>query len=454
MAGQELNFAVQRFNDRATNLKRFRRYYRGDHDLAFATEKFVNAFGKLFHTFALNLCPAVVDAVADKLEVIGWSVESDSDANELTTLSWQIWNRSMMPVRSGEIHKEALKCGDAYVIVWPADDGRALIYPQTADSCIVQYDSEMPGRIVWAAKAWVSNDFFWHLNLYYPDRVERYITRSKVDTDLGGRIKPESQTLSATSLTLIEVVENPYNVVPVFHFANNADVGSDGISELVNAIPLQDALNKTVLDMLVAMEFAAYRQRWAAGIEIEYDDQGKPIPPFKAGIERLWISPSPEAKFGDFEATDLKQFLEVKDGFRVDLACVTGTPLHYFMLHSASPSPQSGISVEKLESRFLAKVKDRQLAFGEVWARVMSLALQIDGIEDDVVLFTQWADASPLSESERLENLLRRKDLGLSQRQVLMEAGYGEADIERIMQEREAERLALAGIVAAGGEIS
>jgi hypothetical protein len=61
------------------------------------------------------------------------------------------------------------------------------------------------------------------------------------------------------------VVPNPYGVVPVFHFANNADLGMTGRSELEAAMPVQDGLNKSVLDMLVAMEFSAYRQRWAAG---------------------------------------------------------------------------------------------------------------------------------------------------------------------------------------------
>ena len=43
---------------------------------AFASAKFENTFGWLFREFALNLCPAVCDAVADKLKVEGFSVGS------------------------------------------------------------------------------------------------------------------------------------------------------------------------------------------------------------------------------------------------------------------------------------------------------------------------------------------------------------------------------------------
>jgi hypothetical protein len=34
-----------------------------------------------------------------------------------------------MAVRAGEIHKEALKNGDAYLIVWPNERGEAVMYP-------------------------------------------------------------------------------------------------------------------------------------------------------------------------------------------------------------------------------------------------------------------------------------------------------------------------------------
>src|SRR5947207_2102495 len=61
---------------RETRYSHFERYYDGDHDLAFATEKFENAFGTLFREFALNLCPVVCDAIRDKLKVTGFSVDA------------------------------------------------------------------------------------------------------------------------------------------------------------------------------------------------------------------------------------------------------------------------------------------------------------------------------------------------------------------------------------------
>lgn len=404
------------------------RYYDGDHDLAFATEKFANTFGTLFREFALNLCPVICDAIRDKLHVTGFSVDAVASPSEAVSAGSrhsdlrEIWHRNRMASRAGEIHKEVLKNGDAYVIAWPNALGQAVLYPNRAANVDVIYDDEDPGRIVSAAKLWRDADKHIRLNLFYPDRIERYISRGALE----GALPDAKDLLPLRGSQSAAVLTNPFGVVPVFHFANNADLGQTGRSEMEAAIPVQDGLNKSVLDMLVAMEFSAYRQRWAAGIEIDYDSDGKAIAPFKAGIDHLWITGNPDAKFGDFAAAELEQFLKVKDSFRVDIASVTGTPLHY-LLQSRSDFP-SGESLRRSETRFLAKVRDRQTNFGRVWSDVMEFALKIEG-GPDCRLITEWEDPSPISERERLENLVLKRQLGLPVERALVEAGYGLSDI-------------------------
>ncbi len=443
--------ALYNFRVNGGRYARTARYYNGDHDLAFATEKFANTFGSLFREFALNLCPAVCDAVRDKLKVEGFSIssphvseDSSNTRGALTDVraTDTIWHRNRMDLRAGEVHKEALKNGDAFVIVWPDADGNAAIFPNAASSITVEYDEEFPGKIVWAAKFWRTRDKHTRLNLFYPDRIERYITSKPSEGVLpdikdfvpfvGTQPRVSSPHVSkglendalphgrATDTTW--TVPNPYGVVPVFHFANNASIGTFGRSELEDAMPIQDGMNKSVLDMLVAMEYSSFRQRWIAGIEIDYDNEGNVVPPFKQGIENLWVTTNPDARFGDFDAANLEQFLKVKDGFRIDMGSVTGTPLYYLLPHGRGFA--SGDAIRKAESRFLAKVRDRQKTFGQAWADVMQFALKIEG-RGDVLLTTKWEDAARLTEKEMLENLLLKKQLGLSSSEALKEAGYG-----------------------------
>lgn len=431
---ETIELAIEQFRNNAGRYRRSSRYYAGEHSLSFATEKFANTFGDLFREFALNLCPAVCDAIKDKLKITGFGVERVSELppqrqrNAATShlaggepISYaidKIWRANRMAIRAGEVHKEALKNGDAYVIVWPAADGTVQIFPNSAETCTVGYDEEMPGRVKWAAKYWRTPEKRTRLNLFFPDRIEKYISKDAQDGFLPNAESFIPTVESARSIASKNAEErdgsrtlnNPFGVVPVFHFANNADIGSFGVSELEPAIPVQDGLNKAVLDMLVAMEVCAYRQRWAAGIEIQYDKDGNAAAPFKAGIDHLWLAENPDAKFGDFAAADLEQFLKVKDGFRIDIASVTGTPLYYLM-------PQvrgfpSGESLRKAETRFVAKVRDRQEQFGTVWEDVMSFALKIAG-RANAAISTEWEPASPLTEREMLENLKIRRELGL-----------------------------------------
>lgn len=409
----DIENALQDFSTNAGRYDRTERYYNGDHDLRFATEKFETTFGDLFREFALNLCPVVCDSVADKLSVAGFSV--DSGPLEAGTEAELLWRKRRMPMLSGEVHREALKNGDAYVIVWPDAAGEAVFHPNRASQIAVRYDDESSSEITLAAKCWRADDGRIRLNLFYRDRIERFVTRREQETRF-----PDAKEFVPYGAE--SVIENPFGKVPVFHFANNAGIGMAGRSELDAAIPIQDGLNKAVLDMLVAMEFSAYRQRWAAGIEIEYDTEGKPIAPFRSGVEHLWIAGDANARFGDFESARLDQFIKVKDSFRTDIASVTGTPLFYF-LQQAGTFP-SGESLRQASARFIAKVRVRQLAYGQVWADAVNFARRIAGGED-AQLVTVWQDPSPLSEREILENLILKKQLGLPQTQLLAEAGYG-----------------------------
>src|SRR5690606_26857169 len=205
--------------------------------------------------------------------------------------------------------------------------------------------------------------------------------------------------------------------------ANNADIGEPGRSELEPAIPIQDGLNKSVLDMLVAMEYCAYRQRWAAGIEIAYDTDGMPVPPFSAGVDHLWVAQDPNTRFGEFSDANLDQFLKVKESFRVDIASVTGTPLHY--LQPQNKTLASGEALKKSETRFIAKIRDRQNSFGRVWEDAIAFALHIEGAGEGISLAAQWEDPAPITERELLENIRLKREIGLPRETALAEAGYG-----------------------------
>jgi hypothetical protein len=408
-------------------------YYDGEHRLVFASEKFRNTFGSMLKAFADNLCPSVCDAVADRLEVTGFAAEQGDEA--LIADAWAIWQAQRMDRRSGEVHLEALLCGDAYVIIWPDVDGNPVLYPNDADCATVTYDPERPGQIVRAAKAWITPDSYARLTLYYPDRIEKYRSRRTAKGAIPARAREfEPFEVDGEAWPL----PNPYERVPVFHFANNARIGRFGRSELADVIPLQDALNKSVADMLVAGEFVALPQRWATGIEIDVDPAtGKPLEnAWRPGVDRIWTVGSELAKFGEFAAADLSKFLQVQDSFRLEIARVSRTPLHYFQWQAGGRGPASGEALRYAEAPFLGKVADRQLAYGNGWEDVMRFALRVMGKPvDDLRLSALWRDPAPRGEKEHAETLTLKKALGVSETQILREAGYSDDQIDAMQND-------------------
>jgi hypothetical protein len=437
----DMQDALEAIADKLPAYAHYYAYYNGQHRFRLASERFKTAFGAQIREFKENLCPAIIEATADKLSITGFRVETREEGQgRAGRAAWDIWKANRMEVRSGEVHLEALRAGDAYVIVWQSIDGQqVLLYPNSADLMHVEYDDERPGLIRWAAKCWYQDDKYLRFTLYYADRIEKYIARSpSSDTTLpspGGidaRMEPHQTEGEAWPL------ENPWGIVPVFHFANNAPIGSFGRSELCDTIELQDGLNKSHGDRFVGQEFMALPQRWATGIEVDAELDpltGKPRPPFQAGAERLWATAATDAQFGQFPAADLANLTRTIDDFRLAMARVSGTPLHYMFL-TGGQWP-SGEAMKTAEARHTAKVQDRQLSYGAVWADVMALAVRMapGGSTTQVQFETLWKDPQPRNERDFLESLKIKRELGVSADQAMREMGYSEEQIAKMVAE-------------------
>lgn len=437
-----LTEALARIRTAQPRYRRYREYYDGIQPLAFATDKFRTAFGSMFQAFAYNLCSVVIDTIADRLSVEGFGVEQGGD--EIGATAWELWGSNRMDTLSGEVHREALRCGDAYVTVWPDAAGLPTIWPQPASQMTVRYDEEQPGVILWAAKCWRQAEDYVRLNIYEPDVIRKFISRQK------GAMVPEKEG----SLELYgdqPELPNPWGLVPVFHFANDSSVGIVGRSELAGILALQDGLNKALCDMLVAMEFVAYPQRYATGLETERGEDGKPKALFIPGTDRVWAVGAPDVRFGEFAPANLQQILSVINDFEQKICRVSGIPPHYMALIT---DPPSGEALKTLETRFVKKCRARQAVFGNAWEDAMRLALRMAGQTTGARLSCRWADPAPETAKGRAETIRLKTDIGVSRRQALLELGYGEQDVDRMTAESQAERaLAIPALGAPFGEV-
>lgn len=426
-------------------IKLYDDYYEGRHPLAFATPKFRDAFGNLFREFADNWCDLVVDAVEERLNVQGFRMggpEGDKKA-------WKIWQANQLDEDSQILHTEALIHGRAYTLVWDSGDPKV-------PSITIEHPGEMTvataagnRRIRRAAfKRWIDDSGFVFGTLYLPDGLYKFKSTSK----------NKSARISASGLTKWERREvgneawplpNPLNLVPVIPFHNRPRLLTGGVSEIAKVIPVQNGINKLVMDMLVASEFGAAPQRWATGLEIPRDPvTGQPIEPFKSMLDRLWSTKSKDARFGEFNATDLTNFVKGIELLVQHVASQTRTPPHYFYLSGQFPS---GESIKSAETGLVAKTRRKMRPFGESWEETQRVGFMVIGDKGRAAMTdseTIWADPESRSEAEHTDAIIKLKALNVPDEILWEKAGFSPQEIERMKAMR---ALAVATGEAPGG---
>ena len=415
-------------------------YIDGDQPLAFASEKFRSAFGRLFSAFAYNRCEMVTDAHADRLQVQG--IGADDDA--VGTAAQGVWDENHMDLREGHAEVDSVGLGDSHLIVeMHPEREQVMIWVQDPRTVRVHYADDVPGERDLAAKMWIDDDTgHARLNLYTGKRVEKFITQSRAT----------SVPTTATAFTRYEVEGQDQSfdleasgggVVPVFHIANNGRTNNYGRSEIVPVMPLQDAINKTLMDMLVAAEFAAFPQRVFIGMEVpEGDDQAQAkFQQIETGITRAIALESPEAKIAEFSAADLGQYLNVVEFFDTAISRVTKVPVHYLGMRSDFPS---GRALRLAEGPFVAKLQDRARAIGNVYSEALAYALRLQGMTQVTPgdLRVNWAPLAPSSEEDVWDLIMQKRTAGLALVSALREAGYEPDQIDTLENElnEEAER--------------
>ena len=426
MPTSDIKSALARLSANSVKYKEFYDYYQGKHALNFASDKFKNKFGKRLQKLRENLCKTVVTAPASRLEIINFLADKKNTENP----AWTLWKQSKMPLNAGAIHREAFKTGDSYVICWTDKTGKVRIYPQLASNVTVFRNSETD-EIERAAKAWLGSDGFYYLNLYYADKIEKYVTRGKTATLPTNPSLFDIRRVPGEAFPLV----NPFGKVPVFHFRFDAEMQEFGNSLLTDVIPLNDALNKSWADILGAQEENMRRRRYVAGMQVETDEEtGRRINPFKPDDDILFATES-EVKFGEFTDADLTQMIAVLEQAIKAICLVSGIPPSYFNLEGAGAAI-SGEALRRLEARFIAIVQEAQRSFGETWSEIISFALDVqDELSEQLEIETQWTDAAPVSESELLDAAQKKIGLGWSYEQVQRDYGLTDEQIEKMKAE-------------------
>jgi len=409
------------------SMREARRYVEGDQPLSFATEKFRSAFGAIFRAFAINYCALVVSIINDHIVLKGARHEDDDEEvqGDIST----VFERNYLSSLAKTAHAEALITGQSAIIIWPDRRGFPIFFPNRGDQIAVIYDNDAPMDPMAAVKVWQIGDKSVGITVYFPDRIEKYIAEASSNDVVVSRRAIEKRQVTGEPWP----VPNPYGRVPVFPLYNNRSLRGFS-SEVRDILPLQNALNKTWMDLLVAMEFQAIPLRWVAGLDVEIDPTtGKPMPPFVPGADRIWAVPYEGAKFGQFEPADLSPFLEVASGIVQHIAALSRIPVHYLIPPTAIWP--SGEALWASMQGFERYVQTKRGEFGRSWQEAMQFALKIMGRNIDVEeISIIWDSVAPVRDIEKYSAQLLKGRLGVPREQLLKEIGYSIDEVNRFTE--------------------
>lgn len=387
-------------------------YYDGHQPEVFQSQRWNRIFRFENADFRFNFAKTVVDSVLNRLEINQVQATTEA-ANRFIN---NVFDQTDIKIDINEIHRSALIHGDTYAIVWPDMTGQVAIDYNSPMTTAIVYDQENPRVKSFAAKMWqveTENEKLVKINLYYPDRIEKYEGRGDLEI-----------LTTAPAMNLTEVVPNPWNEIPVFHFRTHKPYGKP---EHYDAYGPQDAINKLINTHMYTVDYQGAPQRYAlsnGGNSSEFEDFNdddtarENLGALQNGPGQLWYLQGVSA-VGQFPAADPKTFTEPVMEFVNAMASITSTPTHYFTKGSYIPS---GEALRVSEAPLTKKVLNRQLAFGNTWRDLFKFMLRVEGISADVEI--DWQNPETIDTVDQWDIAVRKKSVGMPLEQILLELGY------------------------------
>jgi hypothetical protein len=335
----------------ATTLDEIRNYWRGEQSVPAMPENVPTEVGHMAKMSRVNVCSLVVNVPAQSMFAVGFR---DEDARENDPV-WDTWQANRMDKHQSAVHRAAFAYGTSYASVLPGDP-QPLIRGASPRQMIAAYADDLD----WPKYAL-------EVHRAMGDTLYRLYDETHV-YDLIEDPKAAEATTTRWAPQLIDSMEHNAGVCPVVRFQNTEDLEGSPCSEITPIMPLQDQLDFTTFDLLVAQHYGAFRQRYVLGWTSTSETEKA-----KAAASRLWTfdDDSKDIRVGEFAQTDLKGYLDSRQATLEQFGIVSQVPPHNLLGQMVNLSAEALVAAEVGHTR---KMAERETSFGESWEQVLWLA--------------------------------------------------------------------------------
>jgi hypothetical protein len=446
-------------------------------DEVFADPKIARKLAVTGEAYRFNLIKTAIQVRTARCEISTIKVP----ANEAATARIEdVFTANEMAIYYPTLIRDTFTYGDAYLMVWPVVEGDDFsgdeeyvqegveITTRNPKNTRVIYEAENQRRKRFAIQRWPvaggPDETRWRVELFYADRVERYISVKGQNLDtVQGWAEFDDPDNSQAPVEAHELGE-----VPFFHHRTGVPYGTP---VHVDGYGSQLAINKQLITLLTTTDSQGFPQRYGLlNPDAVLDEQNdapqwaddtaagsyNPDPLNPVGGQGSQIRSGPGtfqtlagmAEVGQFAAADPAVFTDPVELFIRILAQTTNTTLHYFDPSGEAPS---GESLKVAEAPLVKDIEWLQLlqtsAVRDEWMCVLRLlGVRADAVE---VRWAAVASATGLSDWQMVQAKI---DVGVPVDQALVETGY-EPEQVAVWLDADAEANTLATRVALLGQI-
>lgn len=374
----------------------------GKHALPFAPEGVDAEYLALRQMAPLPLIRLAVRTACQRLRAGGVRTAKGPDFDKEL---WRIWDRNNLGSRQRIVYRDGIVHDRGIMSVWPNKDDKKtpIIRPESPKVVHVEADPADPFSSIWAVKSWVEKRDDQAVTvgmLYHPKEWVRF------------------EGAGESSLKEVDRGTNPLKRVPFVTFEPEIDAVGNNASLVDALMEPQQSINTVRFDLLLAAQFAAFRQRIASGYDpVVRDSDGNPIvkkdpetgepildadglaqpivrSPGRVGVDRMLVFPGTDTKIFDLPESDLGNYVTALDMLVATFAAVAQVPPQYLI---GDFKNVSGDLMVATEATLRSLVTDLQTSYGESNKEVVRLAAIARGDDADELsdLEVDWSDADP-----------------------------------------------------------
>jgi hypothetical protein len=227
---------------------------------------------------------------------------------------------------------------------------------------------------------------------------------------------------------VVAVTPHGRGVCPIVRFRNSDDLDGEGWSEIEPLIPLQDQMDHTTFDLLVAQHFGAFKQRYVMGWLADSETER-----VKASASRLLTFDDPDVKVGEFAQTDLGGYLDSRQKLMEQFGVVSQVPPHNLLGQMVNLSAEALVAAEVGHSR---KMNQIETLFGEAVEQALRLAGSYIGVDVSDEAQVRWRDTEARSFAATVDGLGKLAEMLNVPVQLLWAKipGFTQQDVEEARQ--------------------